>query len=372
MSTALISTEALERALSLRDLMDERQGPHAMQLILKRAHEALAGKWGCRRLVYRSCPIVSVTDNYDSLGYPPGGASRDARYTRYVSPSMLLRTQASASIPTLLRSLAADVPEDILLVCPALCYRRDVIDRIHVGEPHQLDIWRVSTAPLAEPDLREMIATLVSELLPGRAYRLLPASHPYTTPGYQIDVADGSEWIEIGECGVAHPGTLARAGLDPAKTSGLAMGIGLDRILMLRKGIPDIRLLRSDDPRVAAQMLDLGPYRAVSKLPAIPRDLSIAIDENLGAEEMGDIVRSALGEEVLSLEDMLLLSQTPYAELPRAAHERMGMKPGQKNVLLRLVIRHPTRTLTSEEANLLRDRVYLELHQGDKKEMAAG
>ena len=53
--------------------------------------------------------------------------------------------------------------------------------------------------------------------------------------------------------------------------------MGLDRLLMLRKGIPDIRLLRSADPRVAGQMTDLEPYRPVSYLPAVTRDLSVAI-----------------------------------------------------------------------------------------------
>lgn len=246
-----------------------------------------------------------------------------------------------------------------------------MIDKIHVGEPHQLDIWRIKQEPLTEVDLKEMIDTTVKALLPGREYRMVPTEHPYTLHGHQIDVRDGENWVEIGECGVANPKVLQGSGL-PESTGGLAMGIGLDRILMLRKGIPDIRLLRADDPRVVNQMLDLEPYRIVSRQPAIPRDLSIAVRGDMTGEEMGDVVRSALQEEVASLEDMLILSQTSYAELPKSAHERMGIQPGQKNVLLRLVIRHPTKTLTAEEANKIRDRVYLELHQGTKQELAGG
>ena len=369
MSIQLLSTDALEKALNLRDLMDEQQGPHAMQLILKSAHEVLAKKWKSQRIIYRSCPIVKVKENYDSLLYPAEGVSRDVRYTRYVSPSTLLRTHATAAIPVLLRSLAADLPSDILLVSPALCYRRDVIDKIHVGEPHQLDLWRINNRPLTEMDLKEMIDLIVSELLPGREYRMVATNHPYTNNGHQIDVRNGDDWVEIGECGIASSIVLRNAGL-ASNVSGLAMGIGLDRILMLRKGIPDIRLLRSDDRRVANQMLDLEPYRIVSKQPAIPRDLSIAVREDMTGEEMGDIVRNALQEGVTSLEDMIILSQTPYSELPKSAHERMGIGAGQKNVLLRLVIRHPTKTLTADEANRIRDRVYLELHQGTKLELA--
>lgn len=120
MSTQLLSTDALEKALALRDLMDDRQGSHAMQLILKSAHEILAKKWNCQRIIYRSCPIVGVRENYDLLLYPKEGVSRDVRHTRYVSPSTLLRTHATASIPVLLRALAVDTPSDVLLVLPAL------------------------------------------------------------------------------------------------------------------------------------------------------------------------------------------------------------------------------------------------------------
>ena len=370
MSVTLLTPAALEAALNMRDLSDELHGRHAMQLLLKAAHEVLAHTWNCPRLIYRSCPIVRVADNYDHLGYPLDGAARDARYTRYVSQTSLLRTQASASIPTLLRALSLDPPQDILLVCPALVYRRDVIDRIHVGEPHQLDIWRIKQELLSEDDLHEMIRTIVTELLPGLEYRLVPAEHPYTIHGRQIDVKCGSDWIEIGECGVASPKIIKGSGLNSNEVGGLAMGMGLDRILMLRKGIPDIRLLRSDDPRVAVQMLDLKPYKTVSTQPPIWRDLSVAVDQNMEAEEMGDKVRVALGEDVTNLEHMTILSETPYQLLPHSAHQRMGMHSSQKNVLVRLVIRHPTKTLLAEEANSIRDRVYMELHQGSVLELA--
>jgi phenylalanyl-tRNA synthetase alpha chain len=81
--------------------------------------------------------------------------------------------------------------------------------------------------------------------------------------------------------------------LDAEQWSGLAMGLGLDRILMLRKGIDDIRLLRSVDARVTRQVLDLTPYRAVSSQPAIRRDLWIAVDADDTPEQLGDRVREA-------------------------------------------------------------------------------
>ncbi len=376
----VITHEALGRALDLRDLTDPRSGRHAMQPIVGDVHSALAARWRCRRHLHRSAPIVTVADNYDRLGYPPGGAARDARYTRYVTGRMLLRTHMSASIPGLLRAIALEPPEDLLLVCPGLIYRRDAVDRLHTGEPHQLDLWRIRHGRLSAADLEEMIATVVSAALPGHRHRTLETRHPYTEGGLEIEVLSsgarmprdaGGEWVEIGECGLAAPGVLAAAGLDAGEISGLAMGLGLDRLLMLRKGIDDIRLLRSEDPRIAGQMLDLTPYRPVSDQPAIRRDLSVAVAAELVPEEVGDRVREAEHRHLQQIESVEVISETPYDDLPAAAHERMGMLPGQKNLLLRLTLRDPARTLTREEANRIRDRVYRAVHEGTRMELAA-
>ena len=82
-------------------------------------------------------------------------------------------------------------------------------------------------------------------------------------------------------------------------------------------------------------------------------------------EELGDRVRQALGEAVESLESVEVLAETPYHDLPPVARDRIGMRPGQKNVLVRIVIRDLAHTLTSDEANALRDAVYASLHEGD-------
>src|SRR5207237_8307803 len=111
-----------------------------------------------------------------------------------------------------------------------------------------------------------------------------PSVHPYTLLGREIYV-DG---VEAGECGLAHPDVLGYG-------TGLAMGLGLDRLTILAKGVPDIRLLRSDDPRVAVQMRDLSPYRTVSAIPAVHRDLSPAVAECLDAELPGARAPAAAG-----------------------------------------------------------------------------
>lgn len=363
-----LSLPQLITALSTRDLTDPDQGPHALQLLVNHAVDALTDLWACPARVIRTRPVVPVADNYDHLGYRADAVAREVRYTRYVSDGCVLRSHTSAGIPPAMRRLAreAEPPQRVLLALPGICYRRDSIDRLHTGTPHQLDLWLLQRdgRPLDHDDLAAMVGRLVAALLPGRHWRWTATEHPYTTGGRQVDVINGGEPVEMAECGPAAAAVLDRAGLDTARWSGLALGLGLDRALMLRKGIDDIRLLRSADPRVADQLLDLAPYRPVSAMPPARRDVSVAVDEAADAETLGDRVRDALGSDAELVEEVAVLATTPYADLPAPARERLGIRPGQLNALLRIVLRPVDRTLTATEVNSMRDRIYTALHAG--------
>ncbi|GFJ88584.1 hypothetical protein Prum_022260 [Phytohabitans rumicis] len=303
--------------------------------------------------------IVPVAHNYDRLRYDAEAVTRDRRYSRYVDVDRMLRSHTTARIPALLDVIHE---RDVLLSVPGITYRRDAIGRHHVGEPHQMDVWRIrrDDPPLTEVDLVDMIGMVVEAVLPGQRWHTVPNVHPYTIAGREIYVGD----VEIGECGLGHPEVVGGG-------SGLAMGLGLDRLAMLAKGIDDIRLLRSPDLRVAAQMRDLAPYRPVSAMPAVHRDLSLAVAAGLDAELLGDRVRELLGPDAEAVEEVAVRAETGYPDLPEAARTRMGLRPGQKNVLLRVVLRDLRRTLTAEEANALRDRIYAGLHEGSAYEWAA-
>jgi len=370
MDPKLLTSDAYAHALALRDLTDPASGPHALQLLLAEIVCSLRQAWGCDVIVHRGSPVVSVDDNYSRLGYPADAAARDARYTRYVTATSVLRTHTSAMIPGLLRMVAPAGYAHVLLVCPGLVYRRDRIERLSVGEPHQLDLWRISDVSLDEGDLRGMIDAVLAAALPTHEYRARPTSHPYTGNGLEVEVDDGGRWVEVAECGLASRVVLRGVGLS-SKYSGLAMGIGLDRLLMLRKGIDDIRLLRSDDERVASQMLDLRRYRSVSSQPPAIRDISIAVGNDVDAEELGDRVRIALAGVAEAIEAVTVLAETPGDALPPQAAERLGLEPGQKNMLVRLVLRHATSTLTDAEANELRDLVYAVIHEGSTHQWAS-
>jgi phenylalanyl-tRNA synthetase alpha chain len=357
-----ISDDHLDRALRVRDLTDPAGGEHCVQRLVDAAVAALARSWAADVHVRRAGRVVSIADNYDALRYPPDGVARDARYTRYVSRGTVLRSQMSALVPGALRELADRQPDDALVACPGVVYRRDVIDRLHVGEPHQLDLWRATRAPMTEGDLDRMVTLVCGGLVPGRAVRTTPTWHPYTLAGREIEVAVDGAWVELGECGLMHPEVLAAAGL--RRYHGLAMGIGLDRAAMLRKGIDDIRVLREDDPRVVAQMRDLEPYRGPSSQPPARRDLSLAVRPGLDDLEIGERVRDALGAAAAWVEEARIVTRTQWTELSPAARARIGLGEDQENLLVRVVLRHPARSLPRAEANALRDRIYAGLHEG--------
>ncbi|HUH07528.1 MAG TPA: hypothetical protein VML96_06935 [Egibacteraceae bacterium] len=371
MTTVTISAHAARRALLTRDLTDPAQGSHAMQSLIDAAEGALAQRWGVDVRRIRSNPVVPVEDNYNRLRYGPDAAARDGRYSRYLTDDLMLRSHTSACVPAALETVAAEGTRDAAISVPGIVYRRDAIDREHVGEPHQLDLWRIRSdgSPLGIDDLEELVCLVIGATLPGRAWRWTRARHPYTEDGRQVDVAGPGGWLEVGECGLAHPEVLTGAGLSAA--TGLASGWGLDRLVMIRKGIDDIRLLRSPDPRIAGQMLDLDPYRPVSSMPAAIRDLSVAMESPADAELIGDEIRALLGPQADLVESVTVVASTPGEDLPAAILSRLGMQRDQHNVLLRIMLRTLDRTLTAEEANRLRDRIYAGLHQGARHQWAA-
>ena len=365
-----LTPDQLCRALALRDLTDPAQGEHAMQTLLDAVVAPLERTWGSTIRYVRSSPIVSVAANYDRLGYDPDDVTRARRYTRYISPTVMLRSHMSAELPTALEAYAGHAGIDELIVAPGLVYRRDVVDRSHVGAPHQVDLWRIRSAgDTRDEDMLGMIEELVEAVLPCAEWRITMAEHPYTVGGRQIDVRHEGEWLELAECGRIHPEVLRGCGLDPERWSGLALGMGLERALMLRKGIPDIRYLRACDPRIAAQMLTLDTWRHVSPLPPARRDISVVVATEEDEETLGDRVRTVLGDDAEMIETVEVLGRTAHEELPEAARSRLRTQPGQANLLLRIILRPIDQTLTADQANAIRNTIYRALHDGPVMEL---
>jgi phenylalanyl-tRNA synthetase alpha chain len=366
----VMSPEKLKQALAIKDLTDPRNGIHAINLLIERIKIRLSQKegWPAVDLKRSASPISSVANDFDRLYFPVDSPSRSPVYTRYIDETRILRTHTTAMIPDLLVEMKQKGLTDYVVLCPGICYRRDVTDRKHTGEPHQMDIWRVKKGEprLQRPALIDLIETIVDIVAPGRKYRTNKVTHPYTINGLEVEALVDGEWLELLEYGEAHPRLLADCGLNPKEYSGLAMGIGLDRAVMIIKGIDDIRILRSEDPKIKRQMVNLDSYIPVSKYPPIRQDMSIAVSADTTEEDICETIRDTLGVNANIVEEVKIISSTAYDELPPQAIERLGIRPGQKNLLIRVILRSHERSLRHEEANEIRDRLYRALHEGKR------
>lgn len=318
--------------------------------------------------IVRGSPIVLATDNFDKLLFSPGNPGRSSTYTRYTDPDHVLRTHTSALIPETYSKLDPNTIDKMTFVIPGLAYRRDVIDPRHLDVFHQIDVWTLQDIEKygkpGRAELLELAKSVFAAACPDATMKVLEAKHPYTEDGIEVyaDV-DGVE-IEVFEAGLAHPQVLRNAGLDPAKVGGLALGMGVERLIMARKNLPDIRLIRSTDPRIIKQMGDMEPFKSVSDKPAMSRDMSYVVDRNDSEEDICEHIREVFGTQADMLEEVKILERTQYESLHPVAREKLGAQEHQDNVLVRIILRHPDKTLTKEEAAALYTSVYPKLHKG--------
>lgn len=360
-----ISKTSLERYLSISDLTEDKK--HVIGMLYERILEYMRDCHpNSKVMVVRSNPIVSVEDNYDNLLIPKDNISRSSTYTQYIDENRILRTHTSAHIPKVLKELAMRRDwNDVVILIPGLAYRRDVTDKTHLGEIHMLEMWRVSKArKIRKRDLLDAMKGLGDVAAPGWSLRIVNSPHPYTEQGIEMNAVRGNRDIEIGEAGLINDQILKNAGLDPRVYSGWASGMGLDRLVMTLKGIPDVRYLRSANPAIAKQMHGLDPYREVSSQPAIRRDLSYSVPKQYVEEDIHQEIRDAMGDQVGILESVEILNETPRQDLPSLIRERLGISSSQKNILVRISLRHLERTLTKKQANGVYEEIYSKVNHG--------
>jgi phenylalanyl-tRNA synthetase alpha chain len=121
---------------------------------------------------------------------------------------------------------------------------------------------------------------------------------------------------------------------------------------------------------VREQLTDLAPWRPVSALPSVTRDLSVVVAGDTDDETIGDQVRAALGARLNDIESVAVIGRTPYRDLPSAARQRLGLDEEQDNAVVRLVLRPLDHTLTDRQANDIRNQVYRAIHRGPRLELA--
>lgn len=364
-----LTKEALNEYLAVPDLTESPK-PHAIKMVYEKVRDYIYSTHKQSDIqVSRKNLIVTVVDNFDNLLFPADNIGRSSTYTHYIDDTHILRTHTTANIPGILRDLAKNEDwEDVVILLPGLVYRRDISDKKHVGEVHMLEMWRIvknsTRKVIIKDDLLDVVRGVAETAAPGWKLRIVDSPHPYTKEGIEVNATKDNQDIEILECGLIKDEILSNAGLDPKKYSGWALGMGLDRLVMTLKEIPDIRYLRSTNPKIAEQMTNLDPYHEVSNQPAIKRDMSYVVPQEYVEEDISEDIRRSLGDRVDTLESVEIMGQTTYLELPEKVRERLGCNSLQKNVLVRITLRHLERSIKNEEANQIYDQVYRKINKG--------
>lgn len=198
---------------------------------------------------------------FEALNLPKDHPARDTQDTFYISDDILLRTQTS--------SVQVHVMEHqkppIRIISPGRVYRSDAVDATHSPLFHQIEGLVVDKG-ITMADLKGTLETLMKKLYGEDAkIRLRPHHFPFTEPSAEVDImcfncggkgcsmCKGEGYIELLGAGMVHPKVLKTCGIDPEVYSGFAFGLGLERIVMRRYGISDMRLLYENDLRFLDQ-----------------------------------------------------------------------------------------------------------------------
>jgi phenylalanyl-tRNA synthetase alpha chain len=197
--------------------------------------------------------IESDYYNFTALNFPEGHPAREMHDTFYMTPDekgdrKVLRTHTS---PVQIRTLEAQNPP-VRVIIPGRTYRCDS-DQTHTPMFHQVEGLAIDkTTTMGE--LKWVLAEFCKAFfeVPEAPMRFRPSYFPFTEPSMEVDIlcdrsgdnlkiGEGSDWMEILGCGMVHPNVLTNVGLDPNEYQGWAFGMGIDRLAMLKYGIPDLR-----------------------------------------------------------------------------------------------------------------------------------
>ena len=199
--------------------------------------------------------------NFQKLNIPENHPARDTQDTFYITDNILLRSQTS---PVQARVMLQQEPP-IRIISPGRVYRADEVDATHSPVFHQLEGLVVDKG-ITMGDLRGMLEMFAKQMFGSETkIRFRPHHFPFTEPSAEVDVScfvcggkgcrvcKGEGWIEILGAGMVHPNVLSGCGIDPEVYSGFAFGMGIERIVMIKYGIDDMRLLYENDLRFLKQ-----------------------------------------------------------------------------------------------------------------------
>ena len=201
------------------------------------------------------------TYNFQKLNIPENHPARDTQDTFYITENVLLRSQTS---PVQVRVMEKQRPP-IRIISPGRVYRSDAVDATHSPVFHQLEGLVVDKG-ITMSDLKGMLETFAKQMFgDSTKLRFRPHHFPFTEPSAEVDVScfvcsgkgcrvcKNEGWIEILGAGMVHPNVLRGCDIDPEVYSGFAFGMGIERIVMIKYAIDDMRHLYENDLRFLEQ-----------------------------------------------------------------------------------------------------------------------
>ena len=256
---ARLKAETLDVSLPVRSSPAERGRIHPISQIVDEI-TAIFADMGFS--IAEGPDIETDYYNFTALNFPEGHPAREMHDTFFLSPDengerKVLRTHTS---PVQIRTMEAQKPP-IRIVIPGKTYRQDS-DATHSPMFHQVEGLVIDkTANVA--NMRWVLEEFCKAFfeVPSVNMRFRPSFFPFTEPSFEVDIqcdrssgpivkfGEGTDWMEILGCGMVHPNVLRSGGLDPDEYQGFAWGMGLDRIAMLKYGMPDLRDFFNADVR---------------------------------------------------------------------------------------------------------------------------
>ena len=255
---ARLKAETIDVTLPLRESAAEQGRIHPLSQVM----DELTTIFADMGFAIAEGPDIETDDyNFTKLNFPEGHPAREMHDTFYFNPKedgsrLLLRTHTS---PVQVRTMLSQKPP-IRVICPGRTYRSDS-DQTHTPMFHQVEGLVIDkTAHLGHLKwiLHEFCKAFFE--VDNVNMRFRPSFFPFTEPSLEVDIqcrrgngeirfGEGEDWLEILGCGMVHPNVLRACDIDPDVYQGFAWGMGIDRIAMLKYGLPDLRQLFEGDVR---------------------------------------------------------------------------------------------------------------------------
>jgi phenylalanyl-tRNA synthetase alpha chain len=235
----------------------DRGGLHPLRLVQQEIEDVFTG---LGYTIMYGPDVETEYHNFEALNIPADHPARDAQDTFYVQGGLVLRTHTS---PVQIRTMLSQ-PPPVRIICPGKVYRCDM-DASHSPMFHQVEALVVDEG-ITLGDLKGTIDVFMKRLLGERVkVRLRPSFFPFTEPSAEVDIScvictasgcpacKGTGWMEVMGSGMVHPAVFEAVGYDPERWTGFAFGAGIDRLAMLKYGIPHLGILFENDVRFLRQ-----------------------------------------------------------------------------------------------------------------------